>query len=111
MFVLMRVDEQATEDPGDPGEVMGLGGQQVLLFWCLMPKGVKLRPKQLDQPTTCEFQNYRIRFLVFDQNPLNAKTVLLWGINSIMGKRYSFRHFIKFTLERSFDLPKQVFLT
>jgi hypothetical protein len=25
------------------------------LFWCLMPKGEKLRPKQMDQPTTCEF--------------------------------------------------------
>jgi hypothetical protein len=24
---------------------------------------------------------------VFDQNPLIAKTVLLWGRNSIMGKR------------------------
>jgi hypothetical protein len=35
---------------------MGLKGLIVLLFWCLMPKGEKLRPKQLDQPTTCEFQ-------------------------------------------------------
>jgi hypothetical protein len=25
-------------------------------FWCLMPKGEKLRPKQMDQPTTCEFR-------------------------------------------------------
>jgi hypothetical protein len=23
-------------------------------FWCLMPKGEKLRPKQMDQPTTCD---------------------------------------------------------
>jgi hypothetical protein len=27
-----------------------------------------------------------LEFLVFDQNPLIAKTVLLWGRNSIMGK-------------------------
>jgi hypothetical protein len=26
---------------------MGLRGQKVILFWCLMPKGEKLRPKQL----------------------------------------------------------------
>jgi hypothetical protein len=38
------------------GEAMGLKGPKVLLFWCLMPKGEKLRPKQMDQPTTCEFQ-------------------------------------------------------
>jgi hypothetical protein len=38
------------------GEAMGLKGQKGLLFWCLMPKGEKLRPKQMDQPTTCEFQ-------------------------------------------------------
>jgi hypothetical protein len=30
-------------------EAMRLKGQIVLLFWCLMPKGEKLRPKQLDQ--------------------------------------------------------------
>jgi hypothetical protein len=76
-----------------------------------MPKGEKLRPKQLDQPTTCEFQNFSVRFLVFDQNPLIAKIVLLWGRNLIMGKRGSFWHLIKLILERSFDLPKQMFLT
>jgi hypothetical protein len=74
-----------------------------------MPKGDNLRTKQLDQPTTCEFQNFSVRFLVFDQNPLIAKIVLLWRRNSIMGKRGSFWHLIKFTLERSFHLPKQVF--
>jgi hypothetical protein len=41
-------------------EAMGLKGQIVLLFWCLMPKGEKLRLKQLDQPTTCEFQHFKI---------------------------------------------------
>jgi hypothetical protein len=51
-----------------------------------MPKGEKLRPKQLDQPTTCEFQNFSVKFLVFDQNLLIAKTILLWGRNLIVGK-------------------------
>jgi hypothetical protein len=44
-------------------EAMGLKGLIVLLFWCLMPKGEKLRPKQLDQPTTCDFQNFSVRIL------------------------------------------------
>jgi hypothetical protein len=65
---------------------MQLKGQKVLLFWCLIPKGEKLRPKQPDQPTTCEFQNFSVRFLVFDQNPVIAKIVLLCGRNLIMGK-------------------------
>jgi hypothetical protein len=51
-----------------------------------MPKGEKLRSKQLDQPTTCEFQKFSVRILVLDQNPLIAKTILIWGKNSIMGK-------------------------
>jgi hypothetical protein len=76
-----------------------------------MLKREKLRPKQLDQPTTCEFQNFSVRFLVFDQNPLIAKIVLLWGRNLIMRKRGSFWLLIKITLERSLDFPKQVFLT
>jgi hypothetical protein len=29
------------------GEAMGLKGQKGLLFWCLMPKGEKLRSKQI----------------------------------------------------------------
>jgi hypothetical protein len=48
---------------------------------------------------------------VFDQNPLIAKTILLWGRILIMGKGGSLWHLIKFTLERSLDLPKQVCLT
>jgi hypothetical protein len=75
-----------------------------------MPKGEKLKPKQLDQPTTCGFQNFKIlmlEILVFDQNPLIAKTALLWERNSIMGKRGSFWYLIKTILEKSFDLPNK----
>jgi formamidopyrimidine-DNA glycosylase len=76
-----------------------------------MPKGgEKLRPKQLDQPTTCEFQNFTVRLFVFDQNHLNCKNCSLVGEKFDYGKRGSFWHLIKFTLERSLDLPKQVFL-
>jgi hypothetical protein len=36
-------------------DAMGLEGQIVLLFWCLMPKGEKLKPKQLDQLSLVNF--------------------------------------------------------
>ena len=49
------------------------------MFWCLMPKGEKLRPNQMDEPTTCEFQNVELESLCFVQNPLIAKNGLLWG--------------------------------
>jgi hypothetical protein len=53
-----------------------------------MPKGEKLRPKQMDQPTTYEISKFcRVRSFVFDQNPLIAKIFLLWGRILIMGKR------------------------
>jgi hypothetical protein len=45
------------------------------------------------------------------KSTLIAKIVLLWERNLSMGKRRSFWHLIKFTLERSLDLPKQVCLT
>jgi hypothetical protein len=32
------------------------------------------------------FKNCKVRIFVFDQNPLIAKIVLLWGRISIMGK-------------------------
>jgi hypothetical protein len=71
-----------------------------------MPMGEKLRPKQMDQPITCEIsKKCRVRIFMFDQNPLIAKSVLLWGRMFVMEKRESLWHLIKFTLERSLDLP------
>jgi hypothetical protein len=75
------------------GEAMGLKDQKDLMFWCLIPKGVKLRPKQLDQPITCGFQkfkNCRVRLFVFYQNPPIIKNCSLMGGNLIMEKRGSF---------------------
>jgi hypothetical protein len=88
-------------------EAMRLMGLIVLLFWCLMPKGEKLRPKQLDQPTTCEFQNF-IRFLMFDQNSY-CKNSSLMGEKFYYGKRGIFWYLIKTIHERSLDFPKQMF--
>jgi hypothetical protein len=69
-----------------------------------------LNAKWISQPLV-NFKNCRVRIFVFDQNPLIAKIVLLCRRILIMGKRGSLWHLIKFTLERSLDLPKQVCLT
>jgi hypothetical protein len=75
-----------------------------------MPKGEKLRPKQMDQPTTCEFQK-----ILELESLCVIKTLLLqklfsYGGNFDYGKRGSLCHLTKFYLERLLDLPKQVFL-
>jgi hypothetical protein len=44
------------------GEAMGLKGPKMIPFWCLMPKGEKLRPKQMDQLPLENFENSRVRF-------------------------------------------------
>ena len=36
---------------------MGLKGPRMIPFWCLMPKGEKLRPKQMDQLPLKNFEN------------------------------------------------------
>jgi hypothetical protein len=33
----------------------------MILFWCLMPKGEKLRPKQMDQLPLENFEKSRVR--------------------------------------------------
>jgi hypothetical protein len=40
-----------------------------LLFWCLMPKGEKLSPKQLGEPLLVNFKKYCVLNMSFDQNP------------------------------------------
>jgi hypothetical protein len=39
----------------------------MILFWCLMPKGEKLRPKQLDQLPLENFENSRVRTSVLSK--------------------------------------------
>ena len=62
-------------------------------FWCLMPKGEKIRPKQMDQVPLENFENSRVR--TFDLSKYSkclflSKVGLLWGECLIMGKRGSF---------------------
>jgi hypothetical protein len=72
---------------------MGLKGPKMILFWCLMPKGEKLRLKQMDQLPLENFENSRVR--TFDLSKYSkclflSKVGLLWGECLIMGKRGSF---------------------
>ena len=79
-------------------------------FWCLMPKGEKLRPKQMDQLPPENFENSRVR--TFDLSKfLLSKLGLLRGEFMIMGKRESFWTLIIFSLGLSLFMPKQVSLT
>jgi hypothetical protein len=39
----------------------GVKGPKMIPFWCLMPKGKKLRPKQMDQLPLENFENSRVR--------------------------------------------------
>jgi hypothetical protein len=84
-------------------------------FWCLMPKGEKLRPKQMDQLPLENFENRILKIVELEflicQNTLIAKFGLLWGDSMIMGKRGSFWILINFTLGISLFMPKKVSLT
>jgi hypothetical protein len=44
-------------------------------FWCLMPKGEKLRPKQMDQPPLENFENSRAIIFWFAKILLLQKLV------------------------------------
>jgi hypothetical protein len=80
-------------------------------FWCLMPKGEKLRPKQMDQLPLVNFENNRVRTFDLSKMLLLQILVSCGGEFLIMGKRGSFWYLINFSLGTSLDLPKQVTLT
>jgi aminopeptidase C len=65
----------------------------MILFWCLMAKGEKLRLKQMDQLPLENFENSRVRTFVLSKYSkclFLSKVGLLWGDCLIMGKRGSF---------------------
>jgi hypothetical protein len=55
-----------------------------------MPKGEKLRPKQMDQLPLVNFENNKVRTFWFVQNALIAKFSLLWGRIYDYGKNGEF---------------------
>jgi hypothetical protein len=58
----------------------GVKGPIMIPFWCLMPKGEKLRPKQIDQLPLVNFENNRVR--TFDL----SKVLLLQNLVSCGGE-------------------------
>jgi hypothetical protein len=56
----------------------------MIMFWCLMPKGEKLRPKQMDQLPLENFENSRVR--TFDLSKYSYCKI--W---SLVGRFYDYR--------------------
>ena len=83
----------------------------MILFWCLMPKGEKIRPKQMDQLPLVKFLKKSRVGLLICQNTLTIKIWSLVGRMFDYGKRESFWLLIIFTLGLSLLVPKQVCLT
>jgi hypothetical protein len=48
-------------------------------FWCFMPKGKKLRPKQMDQLLLVNFKNSRARICIFPKMLLLQNSVSYGG--------------------------------
>jgi hypothetical protein len=76
-----------------------------------MPKGEKLRPKQMDQLPLEDFENCRVRIfdlfkILFMQNLVSCE-----GKFMSMGKKGEFWLLINFILGLSLFMPKQVSLT
>jgi hypothetical protein len=55
-------------------------------FWCLMPKGEKLRLKQMDQLPLVNFENNRVRTFDLSKILLLQNLVSCGGEFLIMGK-------------------------
>jgi hypothetical protein len=76
-----------------------------------MPKGEKLRPKQMDQLPLENFENNRVRTFDLSKILLLQNLVSFGGESMIMGKRGSFWHLINFSIGIFLFVPKQVCLT
>jgi hypothetical protein len=58
-------------------------------FWCLMPKGEKLRPKQMDQLPLENFENSRVR--TFDLSKYSyCPNLISYGENLLLWEKGEF---------------------
>jgi hypothetical protein len=76
-----------------------------------MPKGEKLRLKQMDQLPLVNFENNRVRTFDLSKMLLLQNFVSCGGEFFIMTKRGSFWYLINFSIGISLFVPKQVCLT
>jgi hypothetical protein len=74
---------------------MGLLGPKMIPFWCLMPKGEKLRPKQMDQQPLENFENSRVRICDLSKILVLQKLVS-YGEHFDYGKKGEFLALDKF---------------
>jgi hypothetical protein len=74
----------------------GVKGPRMILLWCLMPKGEKLRLKQMDQLPLENFENSRVRKLLICQNTLIVKIWSLVGRIYDYGKKGEFLDHVQF---------------
>jgi hypothetical protein len=84
----------------------------MILFWCLMPKGEKLRLKQMDQLPLENFGNSRVRTFVLSKYSkclFLSKVGLLWGECLIIGKRGVFESLINLSWNASLYTSTRVF--
>jgi hypothetical protein len=91
---------------------MGLKGPKMIPFWWLMPKGEKLRLKQMDQLPLENFENSRVRTFVLSKYSkclFLSKVGLLWGKCLIMGKGGVFESLINFSWNASLYASTRVF--
>jgi hypothetical protein len=76
-----------------------------------MPKGEKLRPKQMDQLPLENFENSRVRTFDLSKILLMCKIWSLVGRIFDYGKKGEFLALDQFSLGISLFMPKQVCLT
>jgi hypothetical protein len=92
----------------------GVRGPKLILFWCLMPKGEKIRPKQeMDQLPLENFWKSRVRVFCLSKYsclPLIVKTWSLVGRRLNYGKKgESFKSLINFSWNISLYVSTCVF--
>ena len=71
-------------------------------FWCLMPKGEKLRPKQMDQLPLENFENSRIEFFIC-QKSLIVSFVKSWPLVGRMVDYWKKGKFLKSLINFSWN--------
>jgi hypothetical protein len=76
-----------------------------------MPKGEKLRPKQMDKLPLENFENCRVRIFDLSKILLFANFGLLWGRIYDYGNKGEFWLLINFSIGISLFVPKQVCFT
>jgi hypothetical protein len=75
-----------------------------------MPKGEKLRPKQMDQLPLVNFENNRVRTFELSEKLL-LQNLVSCGENFLLWEKGRVWYLINFSIGISLDLPKQVCLT